>query len=450
MTGRGAQAVATVVLAAMVAALAAVAVGYATAPRLALGPMLQDVTEDGFTVVWWARPAGSLTLEVGPVGHAARVVEAQRTHANGRCIAVVRGCERGDNLRYRVVHRSWLVGRRVLARGTGRLAQHPDEPIRFVAFGDSGTGGVEQYEIARTVRAHDPDLVIHTGDLVYPDGLWADYPKKFFHPYREILPTIPFYPAIGNHDMHTDEAGPFLACFASPDNGPPGEPRNAHYWFDYGPARFVALNSCLERHAPERLREMVAPWLEAAFAETDRPWKFVFFHHPPYTHAAHPPNRVIEETLVPAFEAAGVDVVFCGHNHLYERTRAIRDGHVAPDGNGVYYITTGAGGARLYAEREDPPDYIAAFYYDHHSFTLVDLTPADLRLKELDALGNVLDEWTLTKRTTPAIGARVPEPRPDADHPPVRSRSNAGSTSRDRIAAGSAPTIVAANVTELR
>jgi len=48
----------------------------------------------------------------------------------------------------------------------------------------------------------------------------------------------------------------------------------------------------------------------------------------------------MRELLAPFYAANGVDLVFGGHDHFYERTHPI---------GGVSYVTTGAGGAELYS-----------------------------------------------------------------------------------------------------
>jgi len=57
----------------------------------------------------------------------------------------------------------------------------------------------------------------------------------------------------------------------------------------------------------------------------------------------------VQDALVPLFEQYGVDMVFNGHDHHYERTCPIRAGQCssAQEGGVVYYVT-GGGGAPLY------------------------------------------------------------------------------------------------------
>src|SRR5262249_30345539 len=117
-----------------------------------------------------------------------------------------------------------------------------DRPMRFLAFGDSGNGSNTQRAVAETMIAAKPDLIIHLGDLIYPNGSAEDFRRNFFDPYRELLARVPFMPSLGNHDVATNKGQPFLDVFVLPENGPKGIQPERNYWFDFGDARFVALD----------------------------------------------------------------------------------------------------------------------------------------------------------------------------------------------------------------
>ncbi len=376
--------------------LGVVVLDYATRPVLVAGPMLQSVGPDGFSVVWWTVRGGDAVLEVDLPGGGVSVFSGKAAGDGGRMVATAANLRRGASPpAYRIRQRSRAGVPRTVASGVGRLASQSDERLRFLVFGDSGSGKTVQYELGEAMPGFEPDLVIHTGDVVYPSGEWLDYGTKFFSPYAALLRDVPFYPCLGNHDMKTDAGKPLLSAFHLPDNGPAGLPRGANYWFDCGPARFV----CVDTNASvEVLGGPVAPWLERALATTPGAWRFAFFHHPPYTGGNnHPPDERVQSTLVPVLEKAGADVVFCGHNHLYERTRAIRGGRVVPDGQGVFYVISGAGGGGLYREKPDHPDYIAAFDDQMHGFTVVEIAGETLRIRHINRSGTTVDDWTYTR-----------------------------------------------------
>ena len=89
------------------------------------------------------------------------------------------------------------------------------------------------------------------------------------------------------------------------------------------------------------LRQQSLPW-HTALARQAATFRLVFQHHTLYSSGPsfnQAPTPALRELLAPLYTATGVDVVFAGHEHLYERTRPI---------GGVVYLTTGAGGAELY------------------------------------------------------------------------------------------------------
>ena len=75
-----------------------------------------------------------------------------------------------------------------------------DKPyFNFLAFGDSGSGSEEQFDLARQMELFEPDFAIHTGDLT-DTGFDAVADEQYFLPYKKMLAKYPIFPALGNHD----------------------------------------------------------------------------------------------------------------------------------------------------------------------------------------------------------------------------------------------------------
>lgn len=356
------------------------------------GPLVQRAGQRELTLVWYlSRPTGE-----APV---VRLTEPSRevpVEVSGRrCRAVLGDLAPDTSYGYQI-----LLGERRLAEHAFRTSKPAGAAFNFVVFGDSGTGGREQYELAGLMVGVEPDFLLHTGDVVYPTGARTDYRERFFLPYRALLATVGFWPSLGNHDLAAEpgEDPGYFEVFELPENGPPGLPPEHNYWFDYATARIVVVDSNLEE---ARLGADVAPWLGQVLADPTPRWKFVVFHHPPYTGGKYAPDERIQRTLVPVFEQTGVDVVFSGHDHLYQRTFPIRQGQVATDGDGVVYVISGAGGARLYEPLppERRPAYVAALHHEVHSFTHVRVAGDELTLEQIAIDGSVLDRWSLRKPT---------------------------------------------------
>src|SRR5205807_7111652 len=81
-----------------------------------------------------------------------------------------------------------------------------DDPSRsaytFLLIGDSGSGGHNQLDVRDAMLKTPVDFMIHTGDMIYEDGLPEDFNPEFFTPYRELLRRVVFWPTLGNHDVH--------------------------------------------------------------------------------------------------------------------------------------------------------------------------------------------------------------------------------------------------------
>lgn len=394
-----------------------------TQPRLISGPMLA-LSADGTPAIRWSAEAPSQTQSVRLQAADGR----EQTIGDDGGVARLGGLPPGTRFKYSV-HAGWggWIDHTVAGPFEARVPPGRKEPFRFVAFGDSGEGGNAQFDLARVMLSSRPELIIHTGDLIYPAGEASDYLDKFFRPYQDLIHSAYFMPSLGNHDCATDHGAPLLKAFVLPENGPAGIDPERNYYFDYGPARFVALDSNQPLSegggkpddakpatsgpagsakqktggviTDDQRVNIVAPWVRQVLTNCDARWKLVFFHHPYYTGSEHPASGAdyMKIPLAHVFEECGVDLVFCGHNHLYERTAPIRQDKVVAEGRGVVYITTGAGGARRYPENLPPPPYLRVFNAEVFSFTQVDLTPATLELRQVDENGRVIDEFRLIK-----------------------------------------------------
>src|SRR4030095_7709619 len=81
-----------------------------------------------------------------------------------------------------------------------------------------------------------------------------------------------------------------------------------------------------------------AQWIKKdleAFKNTKRGWVVAYWHHPPYTMGSHNSDKeddltMIRERFIRILERYGVDLIICGHSHLYERSR-LMNGHFGPE-----------------------------------------------------------------------------------------------------------------------
>jgi len=356
------------------------------------GPMVQMMQSTGFSVVWTAPRNSGQSLEAVYADSDEKLPTKIEQDSAGRHTATVSEAKPDSEITYRILDRD----KKVLAEHRVWTAPDPaaDPPTEFsfIAFGDSGMGNEAQNQVADEMNKYDPRLIVHTGDLVYPDGEASDYPLKFYQPYAEMLPASPFYPTVGNHDYHSNQGGPLFDDFVLPRNGPEGQTPERHYWFDYGCVRFVALDSNLSK---SEIDKHIVPWLDNVLSDNGPRWKIVFFHHPVFSNAHYGPTRKLWDHLVPCLEKHRVNLVLNGHDHLYERTHPLINQEIVEPGKGVVYITTGAGGAKLYEPRSAEMKQLDVAIGGIYSFTVIDVTADTLTTKQLDASGKVIDEYAI-------------------------------------------------------
>ena len=336
------------------------------------GPMVQVGDTDGTTslaILWRTAGASTSRVDYGPTpALGLHVVDHTLTQYHA---VVLRHLKPSSRYHYRVLSNNQILHQAVFQ--TGKRA---GEPFRFAVFGDSGSGTAEQYQLARLVGQQQVDMIVHTGDVVYPSGEDEYYRAKFYLPYQSLLEQIPIFPAMGNHDYETHSGQPWVDNFFLP-----GAER--FYSFDYSNAHFTALDS-------NRIDAASAHWLEQDLATTRKTWKFVFFHEPAFSNKdGRTGNAGARNLWLPVLAEHKVDLVFSGHDHLYTRFKTRE---------GVTYIVEGLGGHSRYkinkharnVEQTDNREY---------GFGLVDVVGDKLIFRHITASGKVLDTFTLPKQT---------------------------------------------------
>jgi hypothetical protein len=408
-----------------------------TRPELLTGPMVQFPSPDRLVVVWEMKARFSTVVVTLTDAHGkarsatvSPVAEASTPDFRGlsrpdsqRYEAAFPDLHGGDEYAYAIEnHRFFVLRDAVAGPFTVRTPLPRGRPFRFLAFSDSGVGSNAQSAVAEVMADQKPDLIIHAGDLNQLAGDPTDYPTIFFGPYAALIRSIPLVPVLGNHDCATESGKPLLDFFVLPENGPVPAWKERNFYFDYGDVRFVGLdaNKVEQKQAgvitTEQMKTTVAAWLRGVLTNCNARWKIVYYHQPFYTGSTHPPEgqAYFKEAFVGVFEECGVDMAFCGHNHLYERSSPILRDQVVGEGQGVVYITTASAGARRYAMGLPPPYYNRVYNDEVLGFCCVDVTADRLELKRIGDQGQVLDHYVIEK---PAATAEPGETGPAALRP---------------------------------
>jgi 3',5'-cyclic AMP phosphodiesterase CpdA len=277
----------------------------------------------------------------------------------------------------------WIVG--VIAMCAGMctpalsaqevVLPRKDGSVRFLDMGDDGTGEREQYEVANQMARFGSrfpfTFAIMLGDNIYGSERPQDYEKKFTRPYRALLDGgVEFNAALGNHD------DPNQRYFKPFNLG-----GNRYRTFKKGNVRFFVIDS--NYLDPEQVK-----WLEKELSQSGSDWKIAYFHHPLYTTARRGPEVELRAVLEPLFVKHGVDVVFTGHEHIYERMNPQK---------GIYYFTVG-GAAKLRKGDTRPGALIAARYDRDRSFLIAEIAGDSLYFQTVSRKGAVVDKGVIARR----------------------------------------------------
>lgn len=382
------------------------------------GPMVQNITTNQAIVVWRVLPGIESWLETTAPGEPTYTTNAA---SNGlrEYVALLSGLEPGTRYSYVVVAR---LGERQIkcepaSFSTLRLAGDTD----FLVIGDTGSGHLGEHLVARMLNSNvSTDFLLHVGDIVYPAFTEGRSDLRCFSEYEPLLRQIPFFPTTGNHEMYGKSAD-YLGSFWLPTNSVTGT--EFYYSFDHGDLHVTSLLvpwwgiSELGKIAEDGSRSAQYRWLTNDLAQTAKPWKVVFFHQPPLSSGEHALDDYdldgrldalqMQEFFLPLFEKHQVQVVFTGHDHLWERF---------PPTNGIHFVVTGGGGALRYQPTHRNPasaQVISRFHVTH-----VRVEGDEMRIEAIEPDGRVMDQFSI-RRAAPAIGSLIATWHSPAEPPSV-------------------------------
>jgi predicted phosphodiesterase len=249
--------------------------------------------------------------------------------------------------------------------------------VKFLVIGDSGSGDRFQYEVgARIAAARELfpfTFALMLGDNIYGSNNAAAYRNKFERPYAPLLSAgVKFYAVLGNHD---DGSQRFYTAFNMDEK--------QFYTHEHDGVKFFAVNSTYR--SPDQLR-----WLQTELTRSNEKWKIAYMHHPLYSSGKkHGSEADMRAAMEPLFLEHGVDVVFAGHEHFYER--------LTPQ-KGIVYVTQGAAAKlRRGNIRKNSPMTAKGFDTDR-SFTLVEIVGDHMYLETISRIGQIVDSTIITRR----------------------------------------------------
>lgn len=317
--------------------------------RIAQGPYLQQVTPDGFTVVWTTTTDAAAWVEVAPDDGTHFYAAERQKHYDtrigrrriGRLHRVrVEGLQPGTTYRYRILQQAVLKDegnkRVVLGEGYGSdILKHAP----YTATTLDERKPTTAFWVVNDIHARDsvfrllladaaerkPDFVCFNGDMLTSmeseQQLFAGYLSSA----AELLSPagIPIFATRGNHENRGSMSWSFIDYF-------PTTTGEAYYAFRQGPVFFLMLDCGEDKPdndiryyglaATNAYREQQARWLEtivASEAYRSAPLHVAVLHMIPGGKGSWHGEQELRRLFVPILNRADIDVMLCGHYHRY-------------------------------------------------------------------------------------------------------------------------------------
>lgn len=372
-------------------------------------PYLESATQTSVRIAWTTRNTGGrgvvryATSPAGPwteVEAATELFEATRTAQAEDYVAydaTLGGLIAGSAYCYEIVEDGVVLARN-LRFETAWLGA--ERPVRMLVLGDSGTGSDGQLAVRDALMEGQYDLFLHMGDMAYGDGRYDEFEAYFFDVYRDLMHSVPVFPAIGNHEYITNVGRPYRDVYHLLENAWREEDRELYYSFDYGNIHFTCLDSNEASLIPiyldtnGRMTDDMFDWMIDDITGSDAEWKIVFMHHPFYSSSERGIRTNNIERFRVLLEQAGVDLILAGHDHHYERTNPLRDGCNAMLPDGLPEIIAGGSGASLRTIAEDRW-FSARAYNDDYTYLELEVHGCGLHGRAINSAREVVDEFDL-------------------------------------------------------
>jgi hypothetical protein len=272
---------------------------------------------------------------------------------------------------------------------------------------------------SQNIQDKNPELVIAPGDLSYEESseCWVD----IISPFKSKLMI-----SMGDHEYQDTEGG---VSGVMNDYLYPLALQDTYYAFDFKNVHFVAIDPYIEYSHNSAQYQFIENDLKHASTNPKIDWIFVMEHIPMYTSPTkHPADPTIRDVFHPLFDEYGVDIVFSGDNHNYQRTFPLKYNHQDDRSNpissstslnnykedsGVIYVISGTAG-RSHYEIEQQAPFVAKQDDKNFGFLNIDINDNTVKgtfyanEKELGynyvASGNnVIDDFTISKINTVSL-----------------------------------------------
>ncbi len=228
------------------------------------------------------------------------------------------------------------------------------------------------------------------------------------------LSKIPLASVIGNHDKDNKD---FCVFFHIPNMTNLGKTNaGGDYYFIYGDALYLILNTNnldISEHQ-NFINETVQQ-------NKDIKWKIVALHQDIYGGGSHKNDedvKFLRSELPKILENNKIDLVLCGHDHIYSRSYPIKNNksidykikkekgsnkviEVANSNEGIVYITgSSCSGSKFYESKNHEDKYIRKIYDNKNpTYTIIQISEEFITLKTYESNKNrIIDNEVIIQK----------------------------------------------------
>jgi hypothetical protein len=357
--------------------------------RFVVRPYQQAVSKTGVTIMFETSRPCTATVEYGTsLPYAAKAESSQPSQFHEIALT---GLETQTPYFYRVRCRE-EGGAELLGDDlTFQTAVHDDTPFSFAIIGDTQKNKPVIAQLQAFSFTLRPNFQIHLGDVVNTGADKAEWTEEMLDASWPMMSRVCMFPSLGNHEENHSN---YYKYFSLP--GP-----EYRYTYTYGNAQFWSIDT----NKPVDPSSEQYKWIDETMAASKATWKFAYHHHPVYSSDENDYGDTYKgpssygdprhRHLAALYEKHGVDIVFNGHIHSYERTWPIRDGKVDME-RGVRYVVAGGGGGGLESASPTRPWFTQRVYRGHHVANVM-ISGRSLTMQAFDLEGRLFDVMEIAK-----------------------------------------------------
>lgn len=438
------------------------------AQQVIRGPYLQSPTETTITIMWRTNVPTNSTVWFGQNPQQLNQTASGNSNTTEHTVLVT-GLNPNTKYYYAVGSQSIYGGNSANHYFHTNPVIGSQDSIRVWAIGDFGKGNAGQIAVKNSFLSwngqNKTDVWLWLGDNAYNDGKDSDYQSKVFGlaGFSDIFSFLPFWPTPGNHDYNTvwqestflgipysnipleNHEGPYFNIVDVPTQAEAGGfPSNLEvfYSFDYANVHFLSLNSEVYDYAQTGtgINRMIN-YINDDLSQNQQDFTIAYFHQPPYSKGSHDSDdlyedvmRTMREEIIPVLESYDIDLIVCGHSHVFERSFLIKNHYGYSDTwDPLQHLVSGtngnfaAGNAYIkdkYNQQNDGAVYVVCghsgsensdgsmdhpvFCYDDNGTGVTGSFVIDIYRNRLDGKylrsdGTIQDEFTILKKNVPAL-----------------------------------------------